>query len=155
MSRLAAIAHQVPSRGLQSQSDDGRFRCATIRRYFSDRRILPPINPKRGKIGAIQEIVGNESDQHEFDIPLCTTVWALQDEMDRQELGPQMERSYPDRTMETIMIHSMIFLHVISEIETSEKCRRSPRLGISEAKVVQPPVQFSPPITQYKPPRPF
>ncbi|CAD5230796.1 unnamed protein product [Bursaphelenchus xylophilus] len=39
MSRLTAIAPQIPSRGLQSQSDDGRFGGATIRRYFPDRLI--------------------------------------------------------------------------------------------------------------------
>ncbi|CAD5235541.1 unnamed protein product [Bursaphelenchus xylophilus] len=42
MSRLAAIAHQIPSRGLQSQSDDERLRGATIRRFFPDRPIKDP-----------------------------------------------------------------------------------------------------------------
>ncbi|CAD5223034.1 unnamed protein product [Bursaphelenchus xylophilus] len=46
MLRLAAIAHQIPGHGLQSQSDDGRFRDETIRRYFADRLIGERVFPQ-------------------------------------------------------------------------------------------------------------
>uniref|UniRef100_A0A1I7SDR3 GTP_EFTU_D3 domain-containing protein n=1 Tax=Bursaphelenchus xylophilus TaxID=6326 RepID=A0A1I7SDR3_BURXY len=58
MSRLAAIAHQIPSRGLQSQSDDERLRGATIRRYFPDRPIEANDAPLLMPIASSVQITG-------------------------------------------------------------------------------------------------
>uniref|UniRef100_A0A1I7S8R5 G protein-coupled receptor n=1 Tax=Bursaphelenchus xylophilus TaxID=6326 RepID=A0A1I7S8R5_BURXY len=59
MSRLAAVAHQIRSRGLQSQSDDGRFGGATIRRFFpTDRYSACCVNPLRQGVFQIIAISG-------------------------------------------------------------------------------------------------